>query len=49
MILVNLCGHGHLDMSAYEAYLRGELSDLELSEDEMASALESLPEVPIPG
>ena len=25
VILVNLCGHGHFDMSAYDAYLRGEL------------------------
>ena len=25
VILVNLCGHGHFDMSAYEAYLNGEL------------------------
>ena len=24
VILFNLCGHGHFDMSAYDAYLRGE-------------------------
>ena len=31
MILVNLCGHGHFDMSAYDAFLNGELTDLEFS------------------
>ena len=31
VILVNLCGHGHFDMSAYDAYLSGELTDLEFS------------------
>ena len=31
VILVNLCGHGHFDMSAYDAYLGGELTDLEFS------------------
>ena len=35
VILVNLCGHGHFDMSAYDAFLNGELTDLEFSEDDM--------------
>jgi tryptophan synthase beta chain len=46
VILVNLCGHGHFDMSAYDAYHAGELSDLEFSEDDMEAALERLPEAP---
>jgi tryptophan synthase beta chain len=46
VILVNLCGHGHFDMSAYDAYLAGELEDLEFSETDMAAALERLPEAP---
>jgi tryptophan synthase beta chain len=49
VILVNLCGHGHFDMSAYDAYLSGELADLEFSEAEMEEALERLPDVPVPG
>ena len=38
-ILFNLCGHGHFDMSAYDAYLRGDLEDPEFSEDDMEAAL----------
>jgi tryptophan synthase beta chain len=48
VILIGLSGHGHFDMSAYEAYLAGELSDLEFSEDDMEAALERLPEAPVP-
>jgi hypothetical protein len=25
----NLCGHGHFDMAAYDAYLAGQLQDYE--------------------
>ena len=45
-ILFNLSGHGHFDMSAYDAYMRGELEDPEFSEDDMAAALERLPDAP---
>ncbi len=48
MILFNLCGHGHFDMSAYDAYLAGKLEDLEFSEADMDAALERLPEAPVP-
>jgi tryptophan synthase beta chain len=46
VILFNLCGHGHFDMSAYDAYLAGELEDPEFSERDMEAALEHLPEAP---
>jgi tryptophan synthase beta chain len=46
VILVNLCGHGHFDMAAYDAYHAGELEDLEFSEADMEAALERLPEAP---
>jgi len=46
VILFNLSGHGHFDMSAYEAYFAGELEDLAMPEDELSSALEHLPEAP---
>jgi len=46
VILVNLSGHGHFDMAAYDTYHAGQLEDLEFSEAEMDAALESLPEAP---
>ena len=48
VILIGLSGHGHFDMSAYEAYLAGELEDLEFSEADMEAALERLPDVTMP-
>lgn len=42
-ILTALCGHGHLDLGAYEDYLEGSLVDHELSEAEVAAAMESVP------
>src|ERR671937_1453871 len=44
VILFGLCGHGHFDMSAYDAYLSGTLEDVEFSEEDMEAALERLPE-----
>jgi tryptophan synthase beta chain len=44
-ILFNLCGHGHFDMSAYSAYLAGQLQDYEYPEHEIAMALAGLPSV----
>jgi tryptophan synthase beta chain len=46
VILFGLCGHGHFDLSAYDAYLAGELEDPECSEREMQEALARLPEAP---
>jgi tryptophan synthase beta chain len=46
VILFGLCGHGHFDMSAYDAYLSGTLEDIEFSEADMEAALERLPEAP---
>ncbi len=46
VILLGLCGHGHFDLSAYDAYLAGSLEDPEFSEQEMQSALKRLPEAP---
>jgi tryptophan synthase beta chain len=45
VILTALCGHGHLDMAAYGAYLSGTLEDHELSTEEIASAVAALPAV----
>ncbi len=46
VILFGLCGHGNFDLSAYDAYLAGELEDPEFSESEMEAALGRLPEAP---
>jgi tryptophan synthase beta chain len=46
VILFNLSGHGHFDMSAYAAYHAGELEDLEFSEADMQAALDRLPQAP---
>ena len=46
VILFNLCGHGHFDLAAYDAYLAGTLEDPEFSEEEMQEALARLPETP---
>jgi tryptophan synthase beta chain len=46
VILFNLCGHGHFDLGAYDAYLAGELEDPEFSEQEMEAALARLPDTP---
>src|SRR3954447_737099 len=46
VILFNLCGHGHFDLSAYDAYLSGTLEDPEFSEADMEAALARLPEAP---
>src|SRR5436305_8925268 len=40
------CGHGHFDLSAYDAYLAGQLEDPEFSETDMDAALARLPEAP---
>ena len=46
MILFNLCGHGHFDMSAYSAYFADKLVDQAYDEAELAMALAGLPSVP---
>jgi tryptophan synthase beta chain len=45
VIAFNLCGHGHFDMAAYQAYFNGELTDYEYPEEEIAEAMSHLPEV----
>jgi tryptophan synthase beta chain len=44
-ILFNLSGHGHFDLSAYQAYMNGSLQDYALPEEAIQAALEQLPEV----
>lgn len=44
-ILFNLSGHGHFDLSAYQAYMNGSLEDYALPEEAIRAALTQLPEV----
>jgi tryptophan synthase beta chain len=46
VILFGLCGHGHFDLAAYDAFLAGTLEDPEFSEADMEAALARLPEAP---
>ena len=43
VILTALCGHGHLDLEAYEKYLAGELVDYEFPEEAIAEAMAKVP------
>ena len=45
VILFNLCGHGHFDLSAYERYLDGSLEDYEYPAEKVEAALAALPGV----
>ena len=46
VILTALCGHGHLDLAAYDAYLSGRMRDEEVTDARFADALGELPRVP---
>ena len=45
VILTALCGHGHFDLAAYDAYFRGELSDLDYPEERVRAAMARVPVV----
>ncbi len=46
VILTALCGHGHFDLAAYEAYLSGRMVDEDVTDERLARALADLPQVP---
>src|SRR2546428_5815239 len=43
-ILTNLCGHGHFDMAAYDAYFAGKLQDYEYPAEAVAAAQKRMPQ-----
>jgi tryptophan synthase beta chain len=45
VILFNLSGHGHFDLSSYERYLQGALEDYEYPAEAVRQALAALPKV----
>jgi tryptophan synthase beta chain len=44
-ILFNMCGHGFVDMSAYEDYFAGKLSDHEISEERLSENIQEIEEL----
>jgi tryptophan synthase beta chain len=46
VIVFNLSGHGHFDLTAYDSYLKGELVNYEYPQEKIEAAMASLPEVP---
>jgi tryptophan synthase beta chain len=47
VILFNLSGHGHFDMTAYQSYLAGELEDYEYPAEAIKEAMQHLPKVTV--
>jgi len=45
VILTALCGHGHFDMAAYDAYFRGELTDFDYPEERVRASMARVPVV----
>jgi tryptophan synthase beta chain len=43
VILTALCGHGHFDLAAYEAYINGSMVDEPVSDERFAAALATVP------
>ncbi|MCA9657605.1 MAG: TrpB-like pyridoxal phosphate-dependent enzyme [Myxococcales bacterium] len=48
VILFHLCGHGHFDMSAYDAFVSGQLHDYEYPQELIDAAMADLPQVEDP-
>jgi hypothetical protein len=43
VILFNLSGHGHFDMSSYQAYFNDELVDYDHPAEAIATAMQEVP------
>ncbi len=48
VILFNLSGHGHFDLTAYDAYHSGNLQDYQYPREAVQAAMERLPKVSVP-
>ena len=47
VIAFNLCGHGHFDMAAYDAFHQGKLQDYEYPREKVEEAMKHLPKVKV--
>jgi hypothetical protein len=45
VIAFNLSGHGHFDMGAYDAYMKGELHDHDYAQEAINAAMQEVPQV----
>lgn len=45
VLLFNLSGHGLIDMTAYDSYIRGDLRNYDLSDEDIAKSLNEIPKV----
>jgi tryptophan synthase beta chain len=45
VILFNLSGHGHMDLSSYDKFFAGELHDYNYPDEDIKKAIENLPKV----
>ncbi|MCI7309260.1 MAG: TrpB-like pyridoxal phosphate-dependent enzyme [Prevotella sp.] len=45
VLLFNLSGHGLIDMTAYDSYIRGDLRNYDLSDEDIAKSLDALPKI----
>lgn len=45
VIVFNLSGHGHFDMTSYDAFFSGQLQDYEYPSEEVEKALSQLPQI----
>jgi tryptophan synthase beta chain len=45
VILTALCGHGHFDLAAYDAYLSGRMVDEDVTDERLMQALSTVPKV----
>ena len=45
VILTALCGHGHFDLAAYDAYLSGQMIDEEVTDARFEAGLSTVPVV----
>ncbi len=43
MIVIALCGHGHLDLRAYETVLAGRMVDIDYPRERVDASLAHLP------
>ena len=44
VILTALCGHGHLDLAAYESFLSDDMVDYDFSDEALAEAMAAVPQ-----
>lgn len=45
VILMNVCGHGHFDLAAYEKYMEGQMVDLAFPQEKISEAMSRIPRV----